>query len=166
MGPLTKTGGGDESRPHPLRLVVSALCASAIAVGAGTAVAASGTHTLKSRLTSTASTIRAPHAAGAFTGTLRIAGKNSSFSGILTFRHLSGAAVRAGIYFGKTAKASQLAMLLCTACSSGAQSYYHGSYVAGQRFVRANMNGGAYVVLETKSNPKGEIRGRIQAKAP
>lgn len=166
MGLTTKTSGGDESRPHSLRLVVSALCASAVAAGVGTAVAASATHALKSRLTSTASTVGAPHAAGAFTGTLRIAGKNSSFTGMLTFRHLSGTAVRAGIYFGKAAKASQLAMLLCTACSSGAQSYYHGLYVAGPRFVRAIMNGRAYVVIQTKSNPKGEIRGRILAKSP
>jgi hypothetical protein len=137
-----------------------------VAAGAGTAVAASGTHALKSRLTSTASTVSAPHAAGTYTGTLRIAGKNSSFTGMLTFRHLSGTAVRAGIYFGKAAKTSQLALLLCTACSSGAQSYYHGSYVAGQRFVRAIFHGGAYVIIQTKTNPKGEIRGRIQAKAP
>jgi hypothetical protein len=55
-------------------------------------------------------------------------------------------------------------MLLCNTCYTGAKSYYHGSYVTGPTFVRAIRHGRAYVVIQTRKNPKGEIRGRIQAK--
>jgi len=113
----------------------------------------------------TASAIHAPHATGRFTAKLALSGKSSSLSWRLTFGHLSGAARRAGIYFGRSAKPSQLALLLCSDCSSGASSYYRGSYVASRRFVRAVLRGRAYVVIETRRNPKGEVRGRIKAKA-
>ena len=46
--------------------------------------------------------------------------------------------------------------------SPTAQVYYHGSYVAGRRFVRAVLHNHAYVVVQTKRNPRGEIRGRIR----
>jgi hypothetical protein len=110
--------------------------------------------------------VGARHAAGRFTGRLVIAGNRSSFTWKLTSGHLSGVAVHAGIYFGKTAKPSQLAMLLCNKCSRTAQGYYRGSYVAGRRFVRAILHGRAYLVVQTKRNPRGEIRGRIKAKTP
>ena len=91
-----------------------------------------------------------------------IAGENSSFTWKLTSAHLSGAAVHAGIYFRKAAKASDLALLLCNYCRPSAQGYYHGSYVAGRRFVRAILGGHAFVVIQTKRNPRGEIRGAIK----
>jgi hypothetical protein len=118
---------------------------------------------LTSHLKRTPSARSARHATGKFTGELILAGKDSSFTWKLTSGHLSGAAVQAGIYFGKAAKPSQLAMLLCNECNRSAQGYYHGSYVAGRRFVRTVLRGRAYVVVQTKRHPKGEIRGRIRA---
>jgi CHRD domain-containing protein len=162
MGRLTKTSGGGHGRTRSFRLMSAAACASAVALAAGTAGAASGTHALKAHLTRTASAVGARHATGTFTSRLRIAGDNSSFTWKLTSGHLSGAALHAGIYFGRSAKTSQLAMLLCNKCSPTAQGYYHGSYVAGRRFVRAILHKRAYVVVQTKENPKGEIRGRIK----
>jgi hypothetical protein len=165
MGRPTKTSRGSCGRLCSARLVASALCASAVATLAGTAVAASGTYALTAHLKTMPSTVHARHATGGFKGTLKLAGNNSTFTWTLKFGQLSGAVRRAGIYFGKVAKPSKLALLLCTKCSSGVESYYHGSYVAGTRFVRAILRGRAYVVIQTKRNPKGEMRGRIRAKA-
>jgi hypothetical protein len=155
---------GGLGRRCSLRLFAAATCASVVASLAGTAGATSGTHALTAHLTRTTSAVSARHATGTFTGKLIIAGKNSSFTWKLTSVHLSGAALHAGIYFGKGARPSKLAMLLCNACSPLAQGYYHGPYVAGRRFVRAILRGHAYVVMQTKRNPHGEIRGRIRAK--
>jgi hypothetical protein len=155
---------GGSCRHCSLRLVAAATCASAVALLAGTAGATSGTHALTAHLTRTTPAGSARHATGTFTGKLIISGKNSSLTWKLTSAHLSGAALHAGIYFGKMATASKLAMLLCNACSPVAQGYYHGSYVTGRRFVRAILRGHAYVVIQTKRNPHGEIRGRIRAK--
>jgi len=164
MGRLTKTGRGGYGRSYPFRVVAAAVSASAVASLAGTAVAGAGTHALRSNLTRMTSAVGARHAAGTFTSKLSIAGKNSSFTWKLTSRHLSGTALHAAIYFGNIPKASQLAMPLCDKCSPAAQGYYHGSYVAGRRFVRAILRGRAYVVVQTTRNPKGEIRGRIKAR--
>lgn len=159
------TGGSGYGRFRPFRLVSAALCASTVAAFAGTADATTGTQLLMSHLRKTPSALGARHATGTFTARLSIAGQNGSFTWKLTFAHLSGRALHAGIYFGKAAKPSQLAMLLCNKCSPNAQGYYHGPYVAGQRFVRAILHGRAYVVVQTKNNPKGEIRGGIKVEA-
>lgn len=164
MGRFTQTSRGSYGRLCSFRLVAAAVCASIAASLAGTAWAASGRHLLTSHLTRTTSAVRARHATAAFTGKLQLDGKNSSFTWTLTSAKLTGAAVHAGIYFGKAAKGSQLALLLCSNCGATAQGYYHGSYVAGRRFVRAILHGRAYIVIQTKRNPKGEIRGRIRAK--
>ncbi|HEY3550827.1 MAG TPA: CHRD domain-containing protein [Gaiellaceae bacterium] len=116
-------------------------------------------------MTRTASAVHSRHASGRFSGKLTLSGKNSGLTWTLTFAHLTGSARRAGIYFGKAAKPSQLALLLCNGCRSGATSYYHGSYVASGRFARAILRGRAYVVIQTRRNPRGEVRGRIRAKA-
>lgn len=159
----THTARGGFGRPYALRIAVTAICASAAVVVAGTAGAASGPYAVKSRLERLPS-LHSTRGTGALRGKLKLAGNDSSFTWTLTFRHLSGKTVRAGIYFGKAAKPSQLAMLLCNGCTSGARSYYHGSYVDSPTFVRAIRGGHAYVVIQTKRHPKGEIRGRISAK--
>lgn len=66
------------------------------------------------------------------------------------------------LYFGRAAKGIPTPMLLCNRCSPTAQGCYHGSYVAGRRFVRAILHNHAYVVVQTKRNPRGEILGRIK----
>lgn len=165
MGWSRKTGGGGYGRSRPFRLLFAAVCASTVAAFAGTAGATTGSHLLTSHLRKTPPAVGARRATGALTARLSIAGQNGSFTWKLAFAHLSGRALHAGIYFGKTAKPSQLAMLLCTECSPTAQGYYHGPYVAGKRFVRAMLRGRAYVVVQTRRNPKGEISGRIKVKA-
>ena len=164
MGRPSEMSSGGSVRHCSLRLVAAAVCASVVGSLAGTAGATSGTHALSAHLTRTTSALGARKATGRFTGKLIISGKNSSFTWKVTSAHLSGAALRAGIYFGKVATAPKLAMLLCNACSPAAQGYYHGSYVAGRRFVRAILRGHAYVVIQTKRSPRGEVRGRIKAK--
>jgi hypothetical protein len=162
--PNQTSRGGSYGRSCSFRLVAAAACASAVASLAGTVEAsATKTRPLRAHLARTASSLGAAHAAGKFTGRLRLAGKNSSFTWKLTSRHLTGTAVHAGIYFGKAAAPSQLAMLLCNNCSGSAAGYYRGSYVAGRRFVRAILHGRAYLVVQTKRNPRGEVRGRITA---
>lgn len=149
-------------RSHRGLLVVVAI---AVGLFAAQAHAASGAYVLKSHLAKMPRATHASAAAGSLTGMLKLAGDDSSFTWTLKFGHLSGTALRAGIYYGKVAKPSQLAMLLCNKCISGANSYYHGSYVASPPFVRAIRHGGAYVIIQTKRNPKGEIRGQIKATA-
>ena len=144
-------------------LVAAGLCAIALALPGGPAAAATGKYSLTSHMAGTTSKVRATRATGAFRGTLKLAAQDSSFTWTVTFRRLSGRALHAGIYFGKAGKPSQLAMLLCNKCISGAQSYYQGSYVATPSFVRTILRGHAYVVIQTKRHPKGEIRGRIKA---
>ena len=163
MGQFNKTSRGSCGRLCSARLIASVLCASSVALLTGTAGAASGTHAVRARLTPMPSAVHARHATGKFSGGLKLAGANSSFTWTLTFGHLTGTALRAGIYFGRRPKASQLALLLCNNCRSGVSSYYHGSYVAGRRFVRAVLHGRAYIVIQTRRNPKGEVRGRITA---
>jgi hypothetical protein len=165
MGRPSEMSSGGSNRRCSLRLFAATLCASVIASLAGIALAASGMHTLTSHLKRATSARSARHATAMFSAKLRVAGTNSTFTWKLASGHLSGVALHAGIYFGRAAKPSQLALLLCNKCSRTAQGYYHGSYVAGRRFVRAILHGRAYVVIQTKRNPRGEIRGRIKASA-
>jgi CHRD domain-containing protein len=154
---------GGFGRPFSSSLVAAGLCAIALALPGGPAAAAPGKYSLTSHMAGTTSKVRATRATGAFRGSLKLAAQDSSFTWTLTFRRLSGRALHAGIYFGKAGKPSQLAMLLCNKCSSGAQSYYQGSYVASPSFVRTILRGHAYVIIQTKRHPNGEIRGRIKA---
>ena len=138
-----------------------ALAAAAVALGiavalvAGRAGASPTTYALKAALSGKATT----GARGTLVGKLTVAGKKSAMLWTLRFNGLSGKATRAGIYFTKT---KQLAMLLCLNCTSGAQSSYHGSYVASKPFVNAVTHGQAYVSIRTKKNPSGEIRGVLR----
>jgi hypothetical protein len=161
MGPLEeRSRGGGLRRPLLIAVVVTGLCSLALAVPIGRANAASGTFLLSSLLGGHAPT----SAAGSLSGKLTLVGQNSTFTWKLTFRRLGSRAVHAGIYFGRIAKASELAMLLCNNCASGATGYYRGSFVASPNFVHAIRHGQAYVVIQTKKRPSGEIRGLIKAK--
>lgn len=157
----TSRGGG--GRLYSIGTLTAAVCAIALALTTAHATAAAGPYLLKSHLKRPASTVGAPRATGALSGVLKLAGADSSFTWTLKFSHLSGSALHAGIYLGKEPRASQLAILLCNRCSSGAVSYYHGSYVASPTFVHEILQGRAYMVIQTKKNPEGEIRGRINA---
>lgn len=163
MERLTHTSRGGRGRPC-LTGIVTLACAVAI-TAPGPASATSGSYTLKAHLTGDTSRVGAFRPTGSLTGRLTLAAANSSFTWTLAFHRLSGPALSAGIYYGKSARASQLAMLLCNTCFSGSKSYYHGAYVASPAFVRAVRGGRAYVVIRTKKHPAGEIRGRISVMA-
>jgi hypothetical protein len=150
------------------RIFGAAAIAAAIAISlvAGRASAGSATHVLKASLDKKAlpSVKDAGGASGTLTGKLTIAGKKSSFVWSLTFHHLSGTATRASIYFGTGSKAGTLALPLCVKCQAPtAHGAYIGPYVANATFVHKVLHGGAYVVVVTKKNPRGEIRGQIKA---
>ena len=165
---LSHRRGGGSNRPLSHRragAIVSGVVAIAVALFTGQAYAESGTSSLKSHLTRIPRAQAPAAATGSLSGRLKLAGSDSSFTWTLKFSHLSGRALHAGIYYGKAAKPAELAMLLCNKCISGAHSYYRGSYVASTRFVRAIFRGRAYVVIQTKRSPHGEIRGRIKVKS-
>jgi hypothetical protein len=148
------------------RILGVAVLAAAIVVllVVGQAGAASSTYVVKASLgtKSLASVNDASRGSGSLSGKLTVAGKKSKFVWTLTFHHLSGTATRASIYFGTGSK-STLALPLCVKCQAPtAHGAYVGPYVANQAFLRRILHGGAYVVVATKKNPKGEIRGQIK----
>ena len=144
-----------------------AACAVAMAIATalvvGRAGASPSTYTVKATLSTHGVSVKdATGARGTLTGKLTVAGKHSAFLWTLRFNGLRGRASRAGIYFAKT---KQLAMLLCLKCTSGAQSSYHGSYVANKTFLNALLHRGFFVAIRTKLNPNGEIRGQLKTTA-
>ncbi len=98
--------------------------------------------------------VKAPAAAGTFTGTLT--GKKLSWS--LAFRKLTGKATAAHIHLGKPGKAGPVAVPLCGPCSSGAK----GTATLTAAQVKAILGGGTYVNVHTAKNPAGEIRGPLR----
>lgn len=139
--------------------------ASALAVGVS-ANASSTTHLLKAAMNARSTVPAAKDATSAsarMSAKFTVAGKKSSFTWTLTFKHLSGTPTKATIYLGKPGKVGQLALPLCVKCHMPtANGAYIGSYVASPTFVQAMLHGGAYVNVATKKNPKGEVRGQIK----
>ena len=141
-------------------LAVSALSV-APAVGAS-----STTHLLKAAM-STSSTVPAAKdatgASAAMSAKFTVAGKKSSFTWTLTFKHLSGVPTKATIFYGKPGRVGQVALPLCVKCQMpSAHGAYIGSYVASPTFIQAMLHGGAYVNVSTRKNPNGEVRGQIK----
>jgi CHRD domain len=158
---------GEESVMKRFKGVVGASVLAMIIFGfvAGVGSAATRTYTLKASLgtKSLASVKDATGANGTLTSKLTVAGKKSRYTWTLTVHHLSGPVTRASIYFSNGSKAGTLALPLCVKCQTPtAHGEYVGSYVANATFLRKILHGGAYVVVATKLNPKGEIRGQIK----
>ena len=149
------------------RIVAAATLTAAIGVAlVSGSIAASNTYTLKASLGTKALTSvkDASGANGTLTSKLTPAGKKSHFTWTLTVHHLSGPATRASIYFTNGTKSGQLALPLCVKCQTPtAHGEYVGAYVANSTFMRKILHGGAYVLVSTKLNPRGELRGRISA---
>jgi hypothetical protein len=150
------------------RIFGAAALAAAIAIPlvVGQASAGSATYALKASLDkkALASVKDASGASGTLTGKLTVAGKKSSFAWTLTLHNLSGNATRASIYFATGSKTGTLALPLCVKCQAPkAHGEYIGPYVANATFLRKILHGGAYAVVATKMNSKGEIRGQIKA---
>jgi ABC-type nitrate/sulfonate/bicarbonate transport system substrate-binding protein len=88
-----------------------------------------------------------------FTGTLTPQGKiNWSFAA----RKLTSPVTRIELYTGKPGKAGKAVLQICAPCSrSGVKP------VQDTALERQIKEGGTYVVVQTKKNPAGEVRGQI-----
>ena len=84
-------------------------------------------------------------------------GANSTISWSLTFAHLTGPALSAHVYLGKPGEPGASALSLCQPCRTGQR----GNASLSVGVATALANGGAYVNVETKANPDGEIRGQV-----
>jgi hypothetical protein len=160
------------SAVHKGQFVVSLLAMAVVSLLAIASVHASpralGAYTVAAKLnTSAAGKVQdASAATGTLTARLTLTGGNNiRFTWTLSFNHLSGQATRADIYLGAPGKRGFLGLPLCVRCRAPeAHGAYIGPYNAVPRFVGALLNGGAYAVVSTHKNPKGEIRGQIKAK--
>jgi CHRD domain len=148
-------------------VVVSALVLAVVALlGVVGASAASRSYVVKASLdTKQVGSLKdAVGANGLLTGKLTVAGKKSTFTWTLSFKHLSGVAKRADIYFGARGKTGTLVLPLCVKCQApSTHGSYTGAYVATSTFLHGLLHGGAYAIISTRENPKGEIRGQIKA---
>ena len=97
-------------------------------------------------------------ATGAFSATLTAGAAGGTVVWRLSFSRLTGPAVVARIYNGLPGGRGPLLARLCAPCRAGA----HGTVrVNGLPAVRALVFGEAYVNVQTKRNPGGEVRGQI-----
>ncbi len=97
-------------------------------------------------------------ASGAFKATLTASASGATIDWQLSFSRLTGSVVAARIHNGMPGRSGSVLVKLCAPCRAGA----HGSVqVSGLPAVRALLFGEAYVNVQTKRNPAGEIRGQI-----
>jgi hypothetical protein len=90
---------------------------------------------------------------GSFRATLN--GYELSFK--LSFSHLSGPATGAHLGYGPAGKAGHLTIALCAPC----QSPVNTGVGLDRSLIKALKQHLLFVVVETKKNPKGEIRGQV-----
>lgn len=102
-------------------------------------------------------------ATGRFTATVTSTGVGATVVWQLTFRRLTSQAVAAEIRSGKAGQVGRVLVSLCKPCRSGARGT---AQVVGQPARRAILSGGAYLVVRTKTNPAGEIRGQVAKLEP
>jgi Ca2+-binding RTX toxin-like protein len=97
-------------------------------------------------------------ATGLFKATLTATATGATIVWQLSFARLTGSVVAARIHNGTPGHAGPLLVRLCAPCRAGA----HGTVrVSGLPTLRALLFGEAYVNVQTKRNPAGEIRGQI-----
>lgn len=102
--------------------------------------------------------VRAPLAHGTLSGTLAVSGTTGKLVWKLELAGLSGAPQRAAIHYGRLGRRGALAAILCRLCTVGS----HGTLHATAKLVRAIRTGGAYIEVETRKHPRGEIRGQLR----
>jgi hypothetical protein len=101
-------------------------------------------------------------ASGNFLGTITIAGPNGTLDWRLSLEGLTGGATAAQIHLGAPRKTGVVAVNLCRPCSPNAR----GSLGANAGLLLALVDRPTYVDVQTKRNPRGEIRGRIKVTKP
>lgn len=141
----------------PLGIAVTALAASAVALGAP----AKSTYTYKAAMTVAAEVPKpsAPaKARGVFSATVTEDTSIRVIRWTLTFRNLSGKAVAAHIHKGKPGVAGGVLVGLCGPCKNGQT----GKATISSAVADALEQGRAYVNLHTAKNTAGEIRGQAK----
>jgi hypothetical protein len=101
-------------------------------------------------------------ASGSFSATIKPFGNSGTFDWRLSYTGLSGRATAARVFLGEPGKTGVVTMNLCAPCNSHAR----GSVGANSALLQAVLGRPAYVNVNTKRNPRGEIRGRIQVSRP
>ena len=146
------------------RLLVVAVCVIGFGLLAGAAVAGQASTTkLTARLTSKQAaklqTVKVTRASGRFTGTLRRSSNGRGrLSWKLTYRHMSSRVTKAELVVPAKGKLGAVAVQLCRSCKARA----HGVVAPIFKFsTKALLTRPAWVVVFTKKNRKGEIRGRV-----
>ena len=99
-----------------------------------------------------------PNATGVLSGTLAITGAHGTLTWKLTYAGLSGKARGAELHRGAPGRRGPLVAALCAPCRPGA----HGTTPLTAERVKAARNSGLYVVVTTRKNPAGEIRGQLR----
>jgi hypothetical protein len=100
----------------------------------------------------------ASRATGTLSGTLAVDRKRGTLTWQLAFDGLSGRALRAELHRGRLGRRGPRLAGLCSPCRRGA----HASTTLSAAAVAAVRNGGAYVVVQTRAHPAGEIRGQLR----
>jgi hypothetical protein len=104
--------------------------------------------------------VKAPNAAGSFSGKYVEHGKTATLTWKLTYGHLSGTATAAHIHLGKKGTAGGVLVALCVGnCHSGMT----GKATLTSKIVGQIEAGKTYVNVHTAKNPNGEIRGQVKA---
>jgi CHRD domain len=91
-------------------------------------------------------------------GSFRVGVSADRITWRLTFRHLTGKAIRAEIHYRRKGHRVAHPISLCVPCRSGITGVILNP---PQKLRAALLHGRAYVDVRTKRNPRGEIRGPI-----
>ena len=97
-------------------------------------------------------------AKGLFKATLAAGASGATIDWRLSLSHLTGSVVAARIYKALPGQAGPILVRLCAPCRAGARGRVQ---VSSLPPLRALLFGEAYVNVQTKRNPGGEIRGQI-----
>ncbi len=104
----------------------------------------------------------AENASGTFSGTITLTDAGGTIDWRLSYKGLTGGATTAQIHLGLPGKTGVAALNLCGPCPPDA----HGSIGANAELLQALIGRPTYVDVQTKRNPRGEIRGQIKVTKP
>jgi len=99
-------------------------------------------------------------ATGAFTASYALQGKALKLKWKLSFRHLTSVATAATLRKGKPGYIGSQITVLCKPCKSGTTA----TTLMRKGVLKTMRSGQLFVMIYTKRNPAGEIRGQIRAK--
>jgi CHRD domain-containing protein len=139
-------------------VLIAALASTALAV------AAANRHPVSAHLTARVEVPRpigrTKKATGAFTGAYVVHAKALSLKWKLSFKHLTSNATAATLRKGKPGYIGSQITVLCKPCKSGVGA----TTLMRKGVLKTLRSGQAFVMIYTKRNPAGEIRGQIRVK--